>query len=179
MTRCDPTSLTSCEATARAGCSVTTRPRRPRLSCAPALAPAHPRPRLVVLPSNRYRSLRRMRDLYFANGVALSASEEFVAVVETSQNRVMRYWLQGDKAGTADVLIDRLAGAPDGITRTADGHFWLSLVVPLSPLPNLIGMRSSIPMARTRDIIPPLMFAAHRLAVSQVVYHGSERCCRT
>jgi len=77
--------------------------------------------------------------LFFANGVALSAAEDFVAVVETSQNRVMRHWLRGPKAGELEVLIEKLPGSPDGITRSSDGHFWLSLVAPLSPLPHLVG----------------------------------------
>ena len=33
-----------------------------------------------------------------------------------------------------DVLVDKLPGMPDGISRSADGGFWLALVVPLNPL---------------------------------------------
>ena len=38
------------------------------------------------------------------------------------------------QAGTKDVLIDRLPGFPDNITPSADGNFWLALVVPDAPL---------------------------------------------
>ncbi len=37
--------------------------------------------------------------LWYANGVALSADESFVAVVETPSMRVSRYWLKGEKVG--------------------------------------------------------------------------------
>merc|ERR1712129_212634 len=36
-------------------------------------------------------------------------------------------------------LVDRLPGIPDGISRSPDGGFWVGLVVPLSPLPKLLG----------------------------------------
>ena len=32
------------------------------------------------------------------------------------------------------MLIDRLPGFPDNITPSADGNFWLALVVPDAPL---------------------------------------------
>jgi len=70
----------------------------------------------------------------YANGVALSADETFVLVVETTTCRVLRHWLAGPRQGTTDVFIDRLPGYPDGITRSADGGFWLTLVVPLTPV---------------------------------------------
>ncbi len=38
-----------------------------------------------------------LKDLYFANGVALSAAEDFVLVNETYRYRITRYWLSGDK----------------------------------------------------------------------------------
>lgn len=77
--------------------------------------------------------------LAYANGVALSADESWVAVVETSLARVQRHWLRGPRAGQTEVLVDRLPGLPDGISRSPDGGFWVGLVVPLSPLPKLFG----------------------------------------
>ncbi|EFN57394.1 hypothetical protein CHLNCDRAFT_20987 [Chlorella variabilis] len=73
--------------------------------------------------------------LWYANGVALSPDESFVAVVETCSMRARRYWLKGPKAGTMDTLIDRLPGWPDNIVRSSDGkNFWLCLVLPDLPL---------------------------------------------
>ena len=51
-----------------------------------------------------------LKDLYFANGVTLSANEDFVLVNETYRYRITRYWLSGEKAGTHDVFIDNLPG---------------------------------------------------------------------
>ena len=77
--------------------------------------------------------------LAFANGVALSADESWVAVVETNLARVQRHWLRGPRAGQTEVLVDRLPGLPDGISRSPDGGFWVGLVVPLSPIPKFFG----------------------------------------
>lgn len=71
-----------------------------------------------------------MRDLYFANGIALSQKEDFVLVNETWKYRVHRYWLDGDKAGTHEVFIDNLPGFPDGISGNRQGTFWLALITP-------------------------------------------------
>mmetsp|Transcript_9458 Transcript_9458/g.24522 ORF Transcript_9458/g.24522 Transcript_9458/m.24522 type:complete len:408 (-) Transcript_9458:92-1315(-) len=73
--------------------------------------------------------------LWFANGVALSASADYVLVVETLGFRVHRVWLSGERAGTSDIFASALPGFPDGITRSADGaHFFLAIIAPWSPL---------------------------------------------
>lgn len=68
-----------------------------------------------------------LKDLFCANGVALSADETFVLVSETWRYRVTRYWLKGPKKGTSDIFIDNLPGFPDGISSTDRGTFWLAL----------------------------------------------------
>ena len=67
-------------------------------------------------------------DLYFANGVALSQGEAFVLVNETFDHRIMRYWLEGPKAGTSDVFFDNLPGYIDNITEGPNGSFWVAVV---------------------------------------------------
>jgi sugar lactone lactonase YvrE len=69
-----------------------------------------------------------LRDLCFANGVAVSPDQSFVLVNETGSYRVMRFWLTGPKQGQADVFIDNLPGFPDGISSNGRDTFWLSLV---------------------------------------------------
>lgn len=99
---------------------------------------------LVYDPADQSTKLV-MDDLNFANGVATAADSSFVLVNETGTYRVQKYWLKGDKAGTAEVLIDNLPGFPDNIVRGRDGRFWVGLVSPRSqPLDNL----SSSPMLR-------------------------------
>ena len=71
-----------------------------------------------------------LRDLVFANGVAISPDQSFALVVETAKYRVHRFWLTGLKAGQSDIFIDNLPGFPDGITSNGKGKFWLALVTP-------------------------------------------------
>jgi Strictosidine synthase len=71
-----------------------------------------------------------LKDLSFANGVAVSPDQSFALVVETAAYRVHRVWLTGPKAGQADIFIDNLPGFPDGITSNGKGKFWLALVTP-------------------------------------------------
>ena len=71
-----------------------------------------------------------LKDLYFANGVALSANEDFVLVNETYRYRITRYWLKGDKAGQHDIFIDNLIGLPDNLQGDRAGTFWVALPTP-------------------------------------------------
>ena len=71
-----------------------------------------------------------LRDLCFANGVAISPDQSFALVVETGKYRVHRFWLQGAKQGQAEVFIDNLPGFPDGISANGRDKFWLALVTP-------------------------------------------------
>lgn len=79
-----------------------------------------------------------MDGLNFANGVAVDADSQFVLVNETGSYRIHKYWLQGDKAGQSEILIDNLPGFPDNVVRGRDGRFWVGLVSPRSkPLDDL------------------------------------------
>lgn len=98
------------------------------------LLEARPWGRLLRYDPDSGRTEVLLDDLYFANGVALSADERFVLVTETYRYRVRRYWLTGERAGTSDVFLDRLPGFPDNITATEDGRFWLALYSVRKPL---------------------------------------------
>jgi len=69
-----------------------------------------------------------LRDLSFANGVAVSPDQSFVLVNETGSYSVRRYWLTGAKQGQSDIFIDNLPGFPDGISSNGHDTFWLALV---------------------------------------------------
>ncbi|MBU6950229.1 SMP-30/gluconolactonase/LRE family protein [Hahella sp. HN01] len=86
-------------------------------------------------------------DLYFANGVALSQNEDFVAVCETGRYRVRRYWLQGPKQGTSDMLIENLPGFPDGVSSNGAGEFWIALIAPRNGILDFI---HSFPWLKSR-----------------------------
>ena len=68
-----------------------------------------------------------LKDLYFANGVALSQQEDFVLISETYRYRIVRYWLKGPKAGTHEIFIDNLPGFPVNISSSNKGTFWVAL----------------------------------------------------
>lgn len=67
------------------------------------------------------------RDLYFANGVAVSPELDFVLVNETYRYRISRLWLTGPRAGQLEVFADGLPGFPDGLSLGRDGRFYVAL----------------------------------------------------
>ncbi|PUA79638.1 SMP-30/gluconolactonase/LRE family protein [Nocardioides currus] len=73
-------------------------------------------------------------DLAFANGVALSSDEQFVAVAETGARTVVRWWIGGPRAGERDFLVQDLPGYPDNISRGSDGLIWVTIASPTDPL---------------------------------------------
>ena len=75
-----------------------------------------------------------MRDLYFANGIAVSPDNTFLLVVETSAYRVRKVWLDPNREPRSEIIIDNLPGMPDGISAGSNGKFWLPLVSPRNAL---------------------------------------------
>ncbi|WP_090737214.1 SMP-30/gluconolactonase/LRE family protein [Paenibacillus sp. Mc5Re-14] len=110
-----------------------------------------------------------LEGLYFANGVALSADEDFVLVAESYHYQLTRYWLKGPKKGTSDIFVDNLAGFPDNITRDDQGHFWVGLFTTRIPFvdqmhgsPWLAGMMAKLPQSLLSGASAPVK---HGLAV--------------
>jgi len=89
-----------------------------------------PNGRLLALEPHSPRPRTLLRDLYFANGVAVSPDQSFVLVAETGLYRVRRVWLKEPKMGQNDIFIDNLPGFPDGISSNGRDRFWLALVTP-------------------------------------------------
>ena len=80
-----------------------------------------------------------MRDLCFANGLALSADEMSLFVAETGEYRVWKIDLAATDvsakvavAGTAQarVVLANLPGDPDNLMRGMDGRIWLGFTKP-------------------------------------------------
>ena len=69
-----------------------------------------------------------LRDLYFANGVAVSPDQSFVLVNETGTYDIRRLWLKGEKQGQSEIFIDNLPGFPDGISSNGRDLFWVAIV---------------------------------------------------
>jgi hypothetical protein len=80
-----------------------------------------------------------LRGLRLAAGVAISIDRSFLLVSEYLNNRILKYWLRGPRANTAEVLLT-LSGSPNKIRRTASGEFWVAVTV-LTPTLQLTGIR--------------------------------------
>ncbi|KAL8240472.1 hypothetical protein R6Q59_013827 [Mikania micrantha] len=72
------------------------------------------------------------RDLYYANGVEMSPDQDFVIFCETVMLRCKRYYIQGEKAGSIDIFVDRLPGMPDNIRYDGEGHYWIAIPTELT-----------------------------------------------
>ncbi|MBM7059509.1 SMP-30/gluconolactonase/LRE family protein [Pseudomonas sp. UL073] len=94
------------------------------------LLEARPHGRLLRYDPATGKTETLLKDLYFGNGVALSANEDFVLINETYRYRITRYWLKGDKAGQHDIFIDNLPGLPDNLQGDHAGTFWVALPSP-------------------------------------------------
>jgi sugar lactone lactonase YvrE len=93
-----------------------------------------PNGRLLALDPETQKPRTLLRDIYFANGVAVSPDQTFVLVAETGMYRIRRVWLKEPKMGQTDVFIDNLPGFPDGISSNGRDKFWLALVTPRQAL---------------------------------------------
>jgi sugar lactone lactonase YvrE len=78
------------------------------------------------------------RGLSFANGIALSADQRALLVVETGRYRVWRIDRDAraldlrQPSPQARVLLDNLPGYPDNLMRGLDGRIWLGFTKPRS-----------------------------------------------
>ena len=93
-----------------------------------------PHGRLLALDPETQKPRTLLRNLYFANGVAVSPDQSFVLVAETGMYRIRRVWLKEPKLGQDDIFIDNLPGFPDGISSNGRDRFWLALVTPRQAL---------------------------------------------
>lgn len=70
-------------------------------------------------------------DIFFPNGMEMTANNDAVLFTEFASRNVWRYNLKGAKAGTLQKIVDQLPGEPDNIRRSASGKtFWVGLVKP-------------------------------------------------
>ena len=93
-----------------------------------------PNGRLLALDPQSRRPRTLLRDIYFANGVAVSPDQTFVLVAETGMYRIRRVWLKEPRMGQNDIFIDNLPGFPDGISSNGRDRFWVALVTPRQAL---------------------------------------------
>ena len=104
------------------------------------------RGRLVLFDPDQKAAATLLADLQFANGVALGPDENYVLVNETSEYRITRYWLKGEKSGQSETFVSGLPGFPDNITFNGRDRYWVALY---SPRNALIDTLAPIPFLRT------------------------------
>jgi len=96
-----------------------------------------------------------LRNLQFPNGVCMSGDGQSLLFAETWGCRINRYWFDGPRKGTQEVLIPDLPGYPDNINRASDGNYWLALVGMRSPVLDLAlrmpGLRKRMATRVARD----------------------------
>ena len=83
--------------------------------------------RLISFDPNKEIANVLLDGLYFANGVAISADQTFVLVNETSEYRIQKIWISGEKTGQSEILMDNLPGFPDGISSNGKGTYWIAM----------------------------------------------------
>ncbi|WP_298452945.1 SMP-30/gluconolactonase/LRE family protein [uncultured Marinobacter sp.] len=67
-----------------------------------------------------------LRDLHFANGVAVAPDGDYLLVNETWKYRIHKYWINGPKAGQAEIFAENLPGFPDNLAVDDQGRFWVA-----------------------------------------------------
>ncbi|TKV95156.1 hypothetical protein SEVIR_9G342900v4 [Setaria viridis] len=88
---------------------------------------ARPHGRLLSFDPATGRTAVLVRDLYFANGVAISPDQSSLIYCETVVRRCSRYHIAGDKKGSVEKFIDNLPGFPDNIRYDGEGRYWIAL----------------------------------------------------
>ncbi|KAG6646362.1 hypothetical protein I3843_07G004400 [Carya illinoinensis] len=86
-----------------------------------------PHGRLLSYDPATKRTKVLVRNLYFANGVAVSPDQNYVIFCETLARRCRKYHIQGKEKGKVTEFIDHLPGMPDNIRYDGDGHYWIAL----------------------------------------------------
>ncbi|CAI9117635.1 OLC1v1019051C1 [Oldenlandia corymbosa var. corymbosa] len=95
--------------------------------------------------------------LMFPNGVALSQRGDFILVTETTNGRVLRYWLRsgrGKSAGTIE-LFAQLPGNPDNIRKNQNGDFWVAMNS--RGTPNFSGLGMVAKLDQNGRMVQPLI----------------------
>lgn len=127
---------------------------------------------------------------HFINGILYDphpglAREESVIVTQTSLFRVTRFYVNGPKAGSFEIVIDTLPGMPDGMDRDEKGRIWLAMFTERSPLltwvhenawikPLLLRMPTSLLLSQTQRTGVVVLSPDGSKPLYSAFYQGSE-----
>ena len=68
-----------------------------------------------------------LKNIQFANGIALSKDEDYFLVAETGKYKILKYWLKGEKKGKTE-LFAICSGFCDNISISKDGKsYWVGI----------------------------------------------------
>ena len=112
-----------------------------------------------------------IENLNFANGVAISEDGSFLLVSETGHYRVLKYWLEGERRGQTEVLLENLPGFPDNLKSGLQGRFWLGLGAPRNAL---LDQMANKPFARKVVQRLPAVFRPRARPSSHVIAFNGE-----
>ena len=115
--------------------------------------------RIICYDPKTNKTSTVLRNLTFPNGVCTAHDGKSILFAESWGCRINRYWLEGAKKGTKEVLIDRLPGYPDNINRASDGTYWVALMGMRTPA---LDLALEMPSFRRR--------MARRIAADQWLY---------
>ncbi|KAL4178938.1 hypothetical protein AMTRI_Chr13g117650 [Amborella trichopoda] len=87
---------------------------------------AKPHGRVLKFDPHTGKTSVVLKDLAFANGIALSPRNDFLIVCETWKFRCLKHWLNEDIP--TEVFVENLPGGPDNINLAEDGSFWIALL---------------------------------------------------
>ncbi|CAL4915376.1 unnamed protein product [Urochloa decumbens] len=88
---------------------------------------ARPHGRLMSFDPSTGRTAVLVRDLYVANGVAVTPDQSSLIYCETVMRRCSRYHITGNKKSTVEKFIENLPGFPDNIRYDGEGRYWIAL----------------------------------------------------
>ena len=72
--------------------------------------------------------------LQFANGVAVAPDQQSVLITQTGSYNIVRYWIEGERAGEHNIFFDNLPGIPDGMSSNGSDTYWVALYAPRNAL---------------------------------------------
>jgi sugar lactone lactonase YvrE len=101
-----------------------------------------------------------MRELSFANGLALMPDERSLIVAETGRYRLWRLSLDGERRNLAEVIKENLPGFPDNLSVSPRGTVWVAMA---STRKRLLDMAHPYPVVK--DAIASLPKALRPKAV--------------
>jgi ribose transport system permease protein len=94
---------------------------------------SRPNGRILCFDPKSGKTETVLRGLIFPNGICMAGDEQSFLFAETWACRISRYWYEGPKKGTREIVIGDLPGYPDNINIASDGTIWCALAGMRSP----------------------------------------------